>query len=150
MTKDNNIKKELIEHMNNGNDKSSNNVKIVQDILVKDATRIKHMKWLAIFAWIAFGSLFVAGNAWLHQVEHSGNILNPAIAIPAFRNSESTPSSTFLTWTPIVAVSVRAVLLIAIVSTISFRIRSKTLSMRQILMRLSAIEEAITRMSVKD
>ena len=45
--------------MNNGNDKSPNNVKIEQDILAKDATRVKHMKWSAIFAWLAFASLLI-------------------------------------------------------------------------------------------
>jgi len=136
--------------MNNGNDKSPNNVKIEQDILAKDATRVKHMKWSAIFAWLAFASLLITGQIWLHQVKHSGNILNPGIEIPSLRDSESAAISTRVTWSPIISVTVRALLLIAIVFTIFFRIRSKTLRTRQILMRLSAIEEAITKMSAKD
>ncbi len=121
---------------------------LVQEILAKDAARVKRMKMVMIITWLIFAVLFIIGGVVEHLM-NAGSALNPSIPVPGFHPTPTTPEGTWIPWVPIIAITLRAFLLIAIIFTVSFYIRSKTLSMRQIQVRLSAIEEAIKKIDTK-
>ncbi|MBW7989263.1 MAG: hypothetical protein FVQ84_04500 [Planctomycetes bacterium] len=142
MTKEIDFKKEQLKHIYDSTDKNSNNVKMVQDILTKVALRVRHMKRIIIFAWITFALLFIFGSLVLHFMHVEGSALNPSVVVPSFRDTEFTrsliPASQLLrnttgeTWAPLIAVTLRLLLVIVSVLTIFLYIRSKTLSMRKV------------------
>jgi len=127
MTKEIDVKKEQLKHINDSTDKNSNNAKMVQDILTKDALRVRRM---VIFAWLTFASLFIFGGLVEHLMHAEGSVLNPGVAVPSFRDTEFTRSlfppsqlsrnTTGETWVPIIAVTLRLLLVIVIVLTIFF------------------------------
>jgi hypothetical protein len=147
MSDENEIKKELLQQMKNSGNTSVKNTTVLGDILTKDARRVKRMKWIAVFTWLIFGMLFTIGGVVELFVGAKGNALNPRVPVHGFRSELPPQMSVTTTAVPIIAVTLRALLLIAIIFTVSFYIRSRTLTMRQIQMRLSAIEEAIRKIT---
>ena len=142
MTKEIDVKKEQLKHINDSTDKNSNNAKMVQNILTKDALHVRRLKRIIIFAWLTFALLFIFASLVLHFMHAEGSALNPSVVVPSFRDTEFTRSllppsqllrnTTAEKWAPIIAVTLRLLLVIVSVLTVFSYIRTKTLSMRQI------------------
>ena len=125
MARENDIKEELLKQMEKNTDKMSEaNVKSSQEIIARDAARVKRMKWTTIFSWLVVAVFFIVAGIIESNPSYRNTVpLNCAIVI------------------------FRAVLLIAVIFTISLYVRSRTLTMHQIQARLSNIEEQLKKMS---
>ena len=134
MAKENDIKEELLKQMEKNSDRASDaNIKSPQQIIVRDAKRVKRLKWITAFSWLLVVICFIA-VAFLEWARDSGVLIDIE-----------------LDWLSSLATVLRAIFVIAILFTISLCIslfiRSRTLTMHQIQARLANIEEQLKKMS---
>jgi membrane protein YdbS with pleckstrin-like domain len=125
MAKENNLREELLGQIEQSPGSTSNiNPKSAQEILARDTARVRRMKHVTVFSWLlAIVSFIVVG-----VIE----------AVPGFRVEW---------WTVSAIIAVQALLLIAVIFTISLYVRSRSLNMRQIQATLSEIQEQLKKMS---
>jgi membrane protein YdbS with pleckstrin-like domain len=125
MAKENNLREELLKQMEQNADKASNaNQKLAQEILARDTARVRRMKRVTVFSWLlAIVAFIVVGI------------------------NESTEGIEKVWWMPGATFVVPALLLIAVIFTISLYVRSRTLNLRQIQATLSEIQEQLKKIS---
>jgi len=130
MAKENDIKEELLKQMDSeSHEKAETHASSLDEIIAKDRARIKRLKWATVISWVLVAFCLIPA-AFLEHARRS------AALIP----SELVVLSTL-------AVTLRALLLIAVILTISLYIRSRTLTIHQIQARLANIEELLKKMS---
>jgi hypothetical protein len=130
MEKEYNIKQELLKQMTT--DSVPDNQKISQEIISKNTTRVKRLKWIVIVCWLMVIVCFTIGAV-------------------AELNLKGIESDTLYKGTLLTSISViifRALFLIAIVLSISLFIRSRTLTLQKIQTRLANIEEQLKKLSI--
>lgn len=129
MATEKNIKNGLLNQMNT--DLSTDNQKIRQEMLSRNTSRVKRIKWIVIVSWL----LVVIFYAIAAVVE-----LN-------IRGMENDTMYMSALWGSISVIVFQALFLIAVVLTISYFIRSRSLTLQQIQNRLAGIEEQIKKLS---
>ncbi|MFQ6035344.1 MAG: hypothetical protein ACE5NM_05785 [Sedimentisphaerales bacterium] len=122
MTKESNIKEQLLNQMDKNFDQAS--AKSTQEIIARDTARVKRMKWMTIFSWLALVVFFIVAGV----IERN----------PSYRNT---------VWLNCAIIILRGLLLIAVIFTVSLYVRSRTLTLHKIQTRLANIEEQLKRMS---
>jgi hypothetical protein len=127
MTKERDLRDELL-RQNGGSPQKGKDLR--DKILAKHQAAVAGMKRLTIYSWILVGTgLAVAGIVYVWFPDTIGLMVESA--------------RTFvLVW--------QALLVLAIVLTISFYVRSRTLTMHQIQSSLALIEEHLRKMSEKE
>ena len=132
MATKNDLKEELLKQMDKSHDKTSEtNAKSIQKIIERDTARVKRLKRVVIVSWILVIMCFLVGG----------------IAELNIRDPESGLFYLDVMWANILVLTFRALLLVALVMTISFHVRSRSLSLRHIQVRLANMEEQLKRMS---
>ena len=130
MAKENDIKEGLLKQMEKDSTASSGaNNKSIKEIIVLDARRVKRLKWTAIFSWLLVAICFIA-TAFLEWARDSGALIDIERA-----------------WLNSLIVILRALFLIAVFLTVSLYVRSRTLTIHKIQIRLSNIEMILKKMS---
>jgi hypothetical protein len=135
MAKENDIKEELLKQMDKDQDKMPEaNIKSPKEIIARDMTRVKRLKWITIFSWLLVVAFFIVGGIIENAVPYSGF-----------------PGTTYKAVggiiLPALVVVLKALILISVFFTISLYVRSRTLSIKQIHIRLINIEEHLKKMS---
>ncbi len=132
MAKENDIKEELLKQMDKDFGKMPGaNMKSPKEIIARDMTRVKRLKWITIFSWLlTFIGLIIT-----------------EIVLPYPRFPETTRKAVWLLILPTLEVVLKALILISVFFTISLYVRSRALSMKQIHIRLINIEEHLKKMS---
>jgi len=129
MAKENDIKEELLKQMEKSSDRASDaNIKSPQQIIVRDAKRVKRLKWITAFSWLLVVICFIA------------------VVFLAWARDSNVLIDIELDWLSSLATILRVMFVIAILFTISLFIRSRTLTMHQIQARLANIEEQLKKM----
>ncbi len=134
MAEESNIKQELLKQMDkNSGSISGANIKSPREIIVRNEKRVKRLKWITAFSWLLVVICFIAA-AFLEWARDSGALIDIE-----------------LDWLSSLATILRVMFVIAILFTISLCIscfiRSRTLTIHQIQVRLANIEELLKRMS---
>lgn len=134
MVEKSNIKRELLKQMEKGsNGMSGANIKSPQEIIVRDTKRVKLLKWITTISWLLVAVCFIFA-AFLDWAEESNAIVDIERA-----------------WLRSLGTILRAMFVIAILFTISLCIslfiRSRTLTIHQIQVRLANIEELLKKIS---
>jgi mannose/fructose/N-acetylgalactosamine-specific phosphotransferase system component IIC len=124
MAKEKNIKDELLKQIEHAPDTNA-----AAKILARDTARVKRMKWLTIITWSFVAACFVGGGV-LEHAHRAGVVLEEELFLMAFMMALA-----------------RILSLFAVVFTISLYVRSRTLTIGQIQVRLAAIEEQLRRMA---
>ena len=125
MVENNNMREELLKQMDQNSGKTDrNNQKSIEKILARDASRVKRMKWITVCVWVLVAAIFVIGGLFESSSLHKGVVSIGAIVV-----------------------ILRALILIAVIFTVSFFLRSRNLQMRQIQHRLSEIETLLRERS---
>jgi membrane protein YdbS with pleckstrin-like domain len=125
MAKENNLREELLKQMESSPRETSNvNPKLAQEIIAKDTARVRRLKRITVFSWLLVIVSFVVVGI-----------------------SASTEGIEKVWWMPGAVYGVQALLLIAVIFTISLYVRSRTLNLRQIQATLSDIQEQLKKMS---
>ncbi len=134
MVEESNIKRELLKQMEkDSNGMSVANIKSPQEIIVRDTKRVKLLKWITAISWLLVVICFMLA-AFLHWAEASNAIIDIERA-----------------WLRALGTILRAMFVISILFTISLCIslfiRSRTLTIHQIQVRLANIEELLKKIS---
>ena len=130
MEKENDLKEELLKQMEKDSDKIPEaNTKSAQDIIATDLARIKRLKWITICSWLLVVICFIAVT-FLEQARNSHALIAIEYA-----------------WLNSLIMILRALLMIAIFLTASLYIRSRTLTLHRIQIRLSNIEMLLKQMA---
>jgi len=130
MVKENDLKEELFKQMDKDSDKMPGaNIKSPREIIAKDMVRVKRLKWITIFSWLLVFVCFVTG-AFLERARNSHSLID-----------------TEQVWLNSLIVILQALLLIAVIFTISLYIRWRTLTIHKIQARLANIEMLLQKMS---
>jgi len=127
MTAEKNLREELLKHNGMSEQKADD---LRQQILKKDEAQVARMRKLVIVAWAVLATGLMAGAAtgvWFPEIEEYWPGIVPA-AIVAFQ----------------------ALLLIAVIFTISLYLRERALSTHQIQTSLALIEEHLRKMAQRD
>jgi hypothetical protein len=135
MTQKDNIRNELLKQMDKDSGKNFDTTDSIREIFAKDKTRIKRMKWLMIFTWVVVVILFIVAGVIEHKIKGLGGRI-------------ASPQHTM--WLNITIWIIKILFLLAVVFSISFYSRLRTLTMKQIQVRLSEIEKAIKKSSPND
>ncbi len=131
MATERNLKEELLNQNGIGVQKAAD---LRDKVLARDKAAVARMRRLTIYGWILVaGSLVVTGLARLALY----------LAFPDLRVSS-------IPWDPTLIMIWQALLLITIFFTVSFYVRSRTLTMHQIQASLALIEEHLKKMSQKE
>ena len=115
------MREELLKQMNGGQAKTDK--KSIEAILARDAARVRRMKWITVCVWVLVAVIFVIGGFLESSTLHKGDVSIGAIAV-----------------------ILRVLILIAVLSTVSFFLRSRDLQMKQIQQRLSEIEKVLRKL----
>ena len=135
MTKENDIKEELLKQMDKDPDKMPEaNIKSPKEIIAKDMARIRRLKWITTFSWLLVVAFFIVGG-----------IIENAVPYPRFPGT--TCKAVWVIILPTLVVVLKALILISVFFTISLYVRSRALSIKQIHIRLINIEEHLKKMS---
>lgn len=135
MAKENDLKEELLKQMDKDPDKTFNtSVNSVQEIFSKDMARVKRMKWITLFSWFLVVIIFVVGG-----------IIENTVPYPRFPGTMR--EAVGVTILPTLLLVLKALILISVFFTISLYVRSRTLSIKQIHIRLINIEEHLKQIS---
>ena len=135
MAKENDLKEELISQMEKDSDEIPEaDTKLSKAIIATDTARIKRLKWITICSWLLVAALFIIGSI----IE---------IAVPHPRIPDETIKAVGVIIFPILMIILKALILISIFFTISLYVRSRTLSIKQIHIRLINIEEHLKQIS---
>ena len=130
MAKENDIKEELLNQMDKNSDKIPEaNTRSSKEIIEKDLARIKRLKWITICSWLLVGFCFIAA-AFLERAQDSNALIDAEQV-----------------WFNSLIIILRALLVIAIFLTTSLYIRSRTLTIHRIQIRLSNIEILLKKMA---
>lgn len=130
MAIENELKEELFKQMDKDSDKMPGaNIKSPREIIAKDMVRVKRLKWITIFSWLLVFVCFVTG-AFLERARNSHSLID-----------------TEQVWLNSLIVILQALLLIAVIFTISLYIRWRTLTIHKIQARLANIEMLLQKMS---
>ncbi len=132
MAKENDLKEELLKQMDKDPDKMPEaNIKSPKEIIARDMARVKRLKWITTFSWLlVFIGLVIS------------EIIQPFPRFP-----DTTRRAVWLLILPTLEVVLKALILISVFFTISLYVRSRTLSIKQIHIRLINIEEHLQKMS---
>lgn len=123
------IKQELLGQMNTHSD--TNDQKIRQEIFSRNAARVKRLKCIVIVSWLLVIICYIiAGIVELN-----------------IRGMESDTLYVATLWRSISVIVFEVLFIIAIVLTVSFFIRSRSLTLQQIQNRLAGIEEQLKQLS---
>ena len=132
MAKENDLKEELLKQMDKDPDKMPGaNIKTPKEIIARDMTRVKRLKWITVFSWLL---VFIG-------------LVITEIAVPYPRFPDTTRKAVWLIILPTLVVVLKALILISVFFTISLYVRSRALSIKQIHIRLVNIEEHLKKMS---
>ena len=131
MTKENDLKKELLKQMDKNSDHKSIKIKSPQEIIARDMARVKRLKWITVFSWLL---VFIG-------------LIITEIVVPYPLFPGTTRKAVWLIILPTLVVVLKALILISVFFTISLYVRSRALSMKQIHIRLINIEEHLKKMS---
>ncbi len=132
MTKENDIKEELLKQMDKDPDKMTEaNIKSPKEIIARDMARVKRLKWITTFSWLL---VFIG-------------LVITEIVVPHPRSPGTTGKAVWLLILPTLVVVLKALILISVFFTISLYVRSRALSIKQIHIRLVNIEEHLKKMS---
>ena len=132
MAKENDLKEELIKQMDKDFGKMPGaNIKSPKEIIARDMTRVKRLKWITVFSWLL---VFIG-------------LCITEIVLPYPRFLGTTRKAVWLIILPTLEVVLKALILISVFFTISLYVRSRALSMKQIHIRLVNIEEHLKKMS---
>ena len=135
MAKENDLKEELLKQMEKDSDKIPEaNTKSSKEIIEKDLARIKRHKWITICSWLLAAALFIVGS-----------IIENAVPYPRF--PDTTRKAVGVVILPTLVVVLKALILISVFFTISLYVRSRTLTIKQIHIRLINIEEHLKKLS---
>ena len=130
MEQENNLKEELLKQMEKDSDKIPEaNTKSTQDIIAKDLVRIKRLKRITILSWLLVVVCFTVAT-FLEQARNSSALIN-----------------TELVWLNTSIMILRGLLTIAIFLSASLYIRTRTLTIHKIQIRLSNIEMLLKQMA---
>lgn len=129
MAKANDIREELLKQMDENSDQTS---VTPQEIIARDTHRVRRLKLIVIISWSVVVGCFVIG-AFLRAREGA--------------LSHDAGSDGISLWIPALLVALRPLALIAIFLTVSLYVRSRTLTLRKIQVRLANIEEHLKEMS---
>ena len=129
MAKEKNIKEELLNQMDKKSGQTA--MRLSQEIIARDTADVRRLKWITIFSWLLVIICFVVA----------------AVIELNVRGIESDVLCLYTMWASIAALIFRAMLLVALVFTISLYIRSRTLSLNKIQARLANIEEQLKKLS---
>jgi hypothetical protein len=130
MSEESNLKEALLRQMDQESDeRHQDGTKSIEEIIARDMVRIKRLKWITASSWVLVVLCFIPA-AFLEYAEESGVLTTNELV---FLNS--------------LALILRALLLIAIVLTVSLYMRSRTLTIHRIQARLANIEELLKKMS---
>ena len=132
MAKENDLKEELLKQMDKDSDKMPEaNMKSPKEIIARDMTRVKRLKWITTFSWLL---VFIG-------------LIITEIVVPHPRFPDTTGKAVWLIFLPTLVVVLKALILISVFFTISLYVRSRALSIKQIHIRLINIEEHLKKMS---
>ena len=132
MAKENELKEELLKQMDKDFGKMPRaNMKSPNEIIAKDMVRIRRLKWITAFSWLL---VFIG-------------LVITEIAVPHPRFPDTTRKAVEVIILPTLVVVLKALILISVFFTISLYVRSRALSMKQIHIRLTNIEEHLKKMS---
>ncbi len=124
MVENSKMGEELLKQMNTGNGgKAKTDKTSIEAIFVRDAARVKRMKWVTVCAWVLVMGIFVIGGLFESGFLHKGVVSIGGIVV-----------------------ILRALILIAVIFTVSFFLRSRDLQMKQIQQRLSEIEKLLRKL----
>ena len=130
MAKNNDLKEELLKQMDKDSNKMPGaNIKSPKEIIAKDMARVKRLKWITIFSWLLVFVCFVTG-AFLERARNSHSLID-----------------TEQVWLNSLIVILQALLLIAVIFTISLYVRWRTLTIHKIQARLANIEMLLQKMT---
>ena len=130
MAKENELKEELLKQLDNDSDKIPEaNTKSSKEIIAKDLARIKRLKRITILNWILVVVCFLA-TTFLEQARNSHALID-----------------TENVWLNSLIIILRALLMIAIFLSASLYMRSRTLTIHKIQIRLSNIEMLLKKMA---
>jgi len=130
MAKENELKEELLKQINEDFGKMPGaNMKSPKEIIAKDTIRVTRLKWITIFSWLLVIVCFVTG-AFLERARNSHSLID-----------------TEQVWLNSLIVILQALLLIAVIFTISLYVRWRTLTIHKIQARLANIETLLKKMS---
>lgn len=124
MAEETNIKDELLKQAEPTPDADA-----AAKILARDTARVKRMRWLAIITW-SFAAVFFVGGEILERLYRAGVLLEEEVCLMEF-----------------LVVLARILSLFAVVCTISLYVRSRTLTIGQIQVRLAGIEEQLKKIA---
>ena len=124
MGTDNNMREGLLKQMNaDSGGKAQIDKKSIEKILARDAARVWRMKWITVCTWVLVAVLFIVGGVF-----------------------ERNPSYKSMMWLNTLIMILRALVLVAVIFTVSFYARSRSLQMKQIQQRLSEIEKLLRKL----
>ncbi len=130
MVKENDIKEKLLKQMEKDSDKIPEaDTTSSKEIIAKDLARIKRLKWITICSWLLVAVCFIAA-AFLERAQDSNALLDAEKI-----------------WFNSLIIILRALLVIAIFLTTSLYMRSRTLTIHKIQIRLSNIEMLLKQMA---
>ncbi|MFH1719378.1 MAG: hypothetical protein ABIF19_18650 [Planctomycetota bacterium] len=132
MVKENDLRKELLRQMDKSHGEASGaGVKSPRDFIERDSARVKRLRWVVMACWLLVMIFFMVAG----------------IVECNIKGIESDALYVNTMWISVAVLILRAMLLIALVLTISLYVRSRTLTMHQIQARLGKIEEQLRRIS---
>lgn len=130
MSKESNLKEALLRQMDKESGETHRDgTKSIEEIIARDMARIKRLKWITASSWVLVVLCFIPA-AFLEYAQKS-HVLTTNEQV--FLNS--------------LALILRALLLIAVILTVSLYMRSRTLTIHRIHARLANIEELLKKMS---
>ena len=130
MAKENDIKNELLGQVAGGSEgKREKDRELAQKIIEKEKARIRRTKWETVIAWALVVTCFIIG------------------AVVERLRMEQYFDETELIWSHCLPMILRALLLIAVILTVLLYTRSRSLTIRQIQVRLADIEALVRKMA---
>jgi hypothetical protein len=129
MTTEKNLREELLRQNSVGRQPGD---ELRDKVLAKDQARVARMRKLTICSWIVVGASLVAAGVVRVVLSAPDIAVDKSLLVPTF----------IIVW--------QALVLIAAVFTISWYVRSRTLTMHQIQASLALIEEHLKKMSQKE
>ena len=124
MIENSKMREELLKQADENSAKmAGDNKKSIEQILARDAARVKRMKWISVCVWVLVANVFIIGGLFESGFLHTGFVRIGGIVV-----------------------ILRALLFLAIIFTVSFFVRSRSLQMKKIQQRLSEIEKLLQKL----
>jgi len=124
MARENNFKEELLKQNGDSSNRSDTATDSAQQLIARDTARVRRMKKITQLSWLLVVISFVAAGA-----------------------IEAVPGPVPDWFTPTAIMVAQALLIIAVAFTISLYVRSRTLTLRELQIRLAKIEEHLKRIA---